>query len=732
MKRNTRRVFMRGAIGAPAILSGMGIGMAKEAAPRSADTSGTTQFPGVAYRNYPRCLPDYLRTLANASYLKRNQAVAGLTSPAAVRRRQQWTRKTLLELIGPLPEKTDLNAKVTGSFERDGYRVEKIVYESRPKLHVPANLYIPTNGKGPFPAVLFQMGHSLNGKAYHNYQRAIQGLVKLGFLVLAFDPMGQGERVYYPDSNGLLSRFGDADAEHTVPGRQMLLAGTTCTQFQLWDAIRSLDYLESHPLADKTRLASTGQSGGATLTMLLCAVDDRLRTAAVFSGNTENVACKNFLPPGSTDDAEQDLVGAGPLGFDRWDLLYPFAPKPLLIAISDKDYFGTYSPNYVVNSWEEYKKLAGVYRVMGAAKNLGWSDTPLPHGLSYDSRLQMYNWFLRHLAESDKQVEQEPEVKPEEDATLYVSSSGNMVRSFGGETPFSLTKQRSAAISEEAKPARLDELIRLERPSHVRATILKQVPSAGGVTIAAVDFGVSPQLGLPAWLFRPKEDSANQPVVLILNPHGRNSAWNEDEIYPSLSRQGTLLCAADVRGIGDVAQEFSPGSPGYMRSHQSEENYAWSSLILGRPLVGQRVADILAIVQGLQTIRGLEGRKVVLAALGGMTIPALFAASLEPRITKLYLAGGLSSYHSIVETEDYRHSLADFVPDILAHTDLPQIVAQLAPRPVVIAGPVDGAGGALSLASAREIYKQALTSGHLQLREHADWDEGALGQFAAS
>ena len=731
MKRNTRRVFMRGAVGAPAILSGMGIGMAREASPATADSPRQAQFPGVAYRNYPRCLPDYLRTLANASYLKRNRAVAALTSPAAIRERQQWARKTLLELIGSFPEKTDLNPKVTGSFERDGYRVEKIAYESRPKLHISANLYIPASGNGPFPAVLFQMGHSLNGKAYHSYQRAIQGLVKLGFLVLAFDPMGQGERVYYPDSGGLLSRFGDADAEHTVPGRQMLLAGTTCTQFQLWDAMRSLDYLASHPLADKNRLASTGQSGGATLTMLLCTVDDRLKTAAVFSGNTENVACKNFLPPGSTDDAEQDLVGGGPLGFDRWDLLYPFAPKPLLISISDKDYFGTYSPNYIANGWEEYKKLAGVYRVMGAAKNLAWSDTPLPHGLSYDSRLQMYNWFLRHLADGGKQVEREPDVKPEEDATLYVSSSGNMVQSFGGETPFSLTKRRAAAISEEAKPARLEELIRLERPSHVRASVLTQVPSAGGVTIAAVDFGVSPQLGLPAWLFRPKDDSANKPVLLLLHPHGRNSAWHEDQIYPSLSRQGALLCAADVRGIGDLAQEFSSGNPGYMRSHQLEEDYAWSSLILGRPLVGQRVADILAIVQGLQAIKGLENRKVVLAALGGMTIPALFAASFEPRITKLYLAGGLSSYRSIVETENYHHSLADFVPNILAYTDLPRIVAQLAPRRVVIAGPLDGAGYPLSAASARDLYKQALTGGHLQLRDNADWDENALGQFAA-
>ena len=97
---------------------------------------------------------------------------------------------------------------------------------------------------------------------------------------------------------------------------------------------------------DPRRLASTGQSGGGTLTMILAAMDDRLAAAAVSSGNTENFAASPFLAPGSSDDAEQDLVGSGPLAFDRWDLLWPIAPKPLLVAISAHDFFGTYSPSY--------------------------------------------------------------------------------------------------------------------------------------------------------------------------------------------------------------------------------------------------------------------------------------------------------------------------------------------------------------------------------------------------
>lgn len=703
MTVHTRRSFLGGALGAPALL-------------------GQAQFPGVRYSKYSKCLPDYLRGLAAAAYQKRQAALSLLTTPAGVKARQAWVRRTLMEVIGRFPEKTPLNARTVDSLERTGYRLEKVVYESRPRFHVPANLYVPTTGKPPFPAVLFQLGHSGNGKAYESYQRACQGLVKLGFLVLAFDPMGQGERIYYPGVAGQRSRLeGGADGEHTTPGRQMLLTGTSSSQMQLWDAVRSLDYLAGHPLADATRLASTGQSGGGTLTMLLCAVEERLKTAAVFSGNTENVACTDFLPPGSTDDAEQDFVASGPLGFDRWDLFYPFAPKPMLISVSDKDSFGTYSPNYINDGWPEFQKLAGAYRVLGAAEAVRWVDTPLPHGLSYDSRLQMYNWMLRHLKGESRTVAEEPETAPEPDAELCVTAQASTVAVFGGETPFTLTKARAAALPSVSKNASLEKLLRLERPAAAAAKVLKVVPSAGGVSVEALEFPSVPGVVLPAWRFVPKWPAAG-PVLLLLHPGGRNRAWHEGELCQRLALSGVTVCAADVRGIGDLAPEFSGGAPGYTHGHQTEENYAWGSLILGRPLVGQRVTDILALAAALRQ----GGRRVALAAYGAMAVPAVCAAALDAGIGPLYVAGGLSSFRSLVETEEYRHSTADFVPGVLGQTDLPELVAGLAPRAVTIGGAVDAAGERHSLESMKEIYAAGLRGGHVSLRAEADWSEEML------
>ncbi|MBV8811739.1 MAG: acetylxylan esterase, partial [Acidobacteriaceae bacterium] len=311
-----------------------------------ASSSDQSTFPGTRFRQYSKCLPEYLATVAKDAVTLRNAALEQLTSAAKIQARQAQVREILWQLIGGPETRTPLNPRTTGELKRSRYRVAKLIYENRPDLFISANLYVP-EGEGPFPAVLFQSGHYWEAKAYPSYQRCCQGLVQLGFVVLAFDPMGQGERIYYLDESGTHSRLSSCDSEHTVPGKQFILFGDSSTRFQLLDAIRSLDYLLSLPFVDAKRVATVGHSGGGTLTMLLSAADDRLAAAAVCMGNTENMIQLPFRSPGTTDDAEQNFVYSGPAGFDRWDLFYPFAPKPMLIWPSDRDFFATYSPDYI-------------------------------------------------------------------------------------------------------------------------------------------------------------------------------------------------------------------------------------------------------------------------------------------------------------------------------------------------------------------------------------------------
>src|SRR5262249_2956119 len=382
-----------------------------------------------------------------------------------------------------------------------------------------------TSGRPPFPGVLFQMGHTVDGKAGDTYQICCQALARLGYLVLGFDPMGQGERTYYPGSRPSRSRLG-ADEEHTYPGRQMLLKGITSTRLQTWDSVRSLDYLASHPLVDPKRLASTGQSGGGTNTMLLAAVDDRLTAAAVSCGITENVACANFNPPGSTDDGEQNLIGSGPEGFDRWDLLYPMAPKPLLIMVSQRDFFGTYSPNYLTSGTEEYKKLRRVYQTLDQPGHIAWFSTPLPHGLSYDLRRQIYDWFARWLKGEPEPVAEEPPTKPEPEEALFISGNGSMVQSFHGETPFTLNRKRNPSKT----PADLATLLGVERRDTGASVTTVGRALYHETKVEAVEFPSVPKVWVPAWLYQPKTSDPAKPLVVVLEPGGRN-AWHESGLY---------------------------------------------------------------------------------------------------------------------------------------------------------------------------------------------------------
>jgi dienelactone hydrolase len=671
------------------------------------------RFPGAHYRNYSRCLPDYLRFLARMAYEKRNQDLAKLVTKEAVTVRQRWVRDTFWRLAGGMPARTPLNARTVGAFERSAYRVEKVIYESRPNFSITANLYIPKSARGPLPGVLFQMGHYPNGKANDSYQRFAQGLVQLGYLVLAFDPMGQGERFYYPDSSKRQSRLANSDSEHTTPGKQMLLYGYTATRLQVWDAIRSLDYLAAHPLVDTKRLASTGHSGGGTLTMLLAAADARLAAAAVCMANTENFACAPFYPPGSTDDAEQDFINSGPAGFDRWDLFYPLAPKPLLISVSDQDFYDTYSPQYISNGWKEFKRLRAVYELMGRGESLAWADTILPHALAYESRMQIYNWFGRWLKAGAQPVTAEPEVKPEPDQALWATEAGSTVVSLHSETPFSLLKREIT----ERKPLNLTKVLGVDVPTErLRANVLGRM-ACPTVSVEALDVPSAPGVWVPAWLLLPEDRDRSTPVLVCLDAAGREALWFPSEIDRLLPCKSPVICAADVRGIGALEPEFPSGAVGYARRHQNEENYSWGSLILGRPLLGQRVTDILALTAALRRHPALQGRPIRLAASNHLTVPALCAAALDRNIQALYLASGLISFASVVETDSYSHPFANFAPHFLNCTDLPELVAQIAPRRVLLAGAVDGRGFTL----AKDDVRKACSAQNLEVSGKSEW-----------
>jgi cephalosporin-C deacetylase-like acetyl esterase len=232
--------------------------------------------------NLGQMVRKYLDQRAYHQIAERQNEIAAIQNKGAVQKRQVYIRKTILKEIGGFPDRTPLHAKITGTVDRPDYTIEKLVYQSLPHFYVTADVYVPKNAHKPYPAVLGVAGHSPDGKEFSNYQTVWISLVKRGFLVLAIDPLGQGERIQHldPKTHRSFLRPGGT-MDHMTDGLQALLTGTDIARYFIWDGIRGIDYLRSRPDVDKSRIATAGNSGGGTQSAYIAAMDQRVAVAVI-------------------------------------------------------------------------------------------------------------------------------------------------------------------------------------------------------------------------------------------------------------------------------------------------------------------------------------------------------------------------------------------------------------------------------------------------------------------
>ena len=238
----TRRMFIESTalvVGAAGLHGCAGDAGQREARGRPSAAPGVTlNADGAALPDYSHDLERYLERLADEARERRQHIVNAISTRQQVVDRQTAVVAELWKMLGGQPERTPLNARVTGILERSGYRIEKLTFESRPRLYVTANLYLPV-GAGRRPAILGPLGHSANGKAWPSYQRLFANLARKGYVVLAYDPFGQGERIEYPGPSPGHSAIGDGGtSEHEYAGRRLILLGANFSLFRAWDGIR--------------------------------------------------------------------------------------------------------------------------------------------------------------------------------------------------------------------------------------------------------------------------------------------------------------------------------------------------------------------------------------------------------------------------------------------------------------------------------------------------------------
>jgi len=572
--------------------------------------------------------------------------------------------------FGPFPEKTPLNARVTGGVERDAYTIENVVFESRPGFQVTANYYRPRRFTGKIPGVVGSCGHSTNGKAAETYQSFAQGLARQGYAVLLYDPISQGERLQYVDED-FESRLRPGVREHLYAGNQQFLVDEFIGSWRAWDGVRALDYLLSREEVDPDRVGVTGNSGGGTMTTWLCGLERRWTMAApscfvtTFRRNLENE-----LPA----DTEQCPPRAIALGLDHEDFLIAMAPKPVIVLAKERDFFD------VRGTEEAYWRLKRFWALLGAEEKVGLFIGPSYHGYSQENREAMYRWFNR-FAEIDASGD-EPELTMERDEDLWATPRGQ-VAAAGSRPIFSFTAEIArdeargrAEIGEESLVRALQADLRLPERATPDARILRNLPDRGSPRASVVHYAVETEPDVFALVYRLDEErQLSRPfrtgsrAVLYVSHHSADAELRDEPLGRELleAEPEAAFFAMDVRGIGESRPDTC-GADSFLDPYGSDYFYAVHSLMLDRPYVGQKTHDVLAV---LDWLRRYGHDDVHLAALGWGTFPATFAGVLGETVTQVTLKGSLTSYQELAEAEEYDWPLSCFVPGVVGKWDLP-------------------------------------------------------------
>src|SRR5688572_13412772 len=319
-------------------------------------------------------------------------------------------------MLGAFPERNDLAPRVTGRLERERYVIEKLIFETQPGLLVTANLYVP-RVSGRRPAVLVPCGHSENGKAAETYQRVCIGLASKGYVVLIYDPIGQGERQLYWNAATRASDMGGNTAQHSYAGNQWLLLGANIAQAMVWDSIRAVDYLVSRPEVDSERIGMAGNSGGGTNTAYTVPLDERIKVAATCCYITTLAWRRRSW---TTGDGEQNLLGQLPEGLDHADFLRLMAPRPVLVGSAALDFFPLEGARQSV-------EIAGeLYRALDVPERIEHVVADAPHGYSPTLRRATLAWMHRWLGVPEAD-DSEPDVPIESDFDLQCTPDGQVV-----------------------------------------------------------------------------------------------------------------------------------------------------------------------------------------------------------------------------------------------------------------------------------------------------------------
>ena len=559
--------------------------------------------------------------------------------------RGRKVREDFIEALGGFPKrKCPLNPKIAGMVRRDGYTVEKVVFESWPGVHVPANLYLPddTRFKPPYPAVLLPCGHSKNGKGAALYQRGCVLAAKSGMACLIFDPYDQGERMQ--------GRRRNVHA-HNYAGALAALLGAGMARYRIWDAMRALDYLETRPEIDAARMGVMGNSGGGTMTSLMMAVDMRIKAACPSCYISTYPASAHNVGPG---DAEQNTFGQFSIGVNNASFAFMQSPMPIRFMFCHGDFFP------FKGSLETYSLVSEIAKRFGFDDRCGMTDVDGKHGWKESTITSSVEWMRRWLYGDVNAFKHDLEGYRRLDSAFDAAKSdmglsereclccpdGKVLNIPGERTIYDLIRDEYADAL-KARKGRVDacdvrRIAGIREPGEDRV-VRREISCktlSGNLKVMRNSYTWPNGVVLPVVLFVPS-NPVNGASPLLVTGDEQKMGRKAKAICAAL-REGRAAATVDLMGRGEV--------DGFRRrfygANENEEGMAVLLYTLGRSIVGMQAGELLEVADDL---RRMYGAPVELSAFGRVCIASAHAHYVRPDlIASLTIANAPSSWDKAV------------------------------------------------------------------------------------
>jgi cephalosporin-C deacetylase-like acetyl esterase len=633
--------------------------------------------PWILYQNNNQALYKIITNEAFTLLEQREQNVKNLSTKA------DWTnyQNELKSKFGASLkkfQKTPLNAKVTGKLERETFTVEKIIFESHPGFYVTAAMFIPKNLSNRAPVVIYCSGHTELGFRSDVYQRVMINLVEKGFVVFAFDPIGQGERLQYVDPQTGKSKVGGPTTEHSYAGVQTLLTGMSLSDYFIWDGVRAIDYLETRKEVDAKRIGITGRSGGGTQSALIAAYDERVYAAAPECYIT---SFKRLLQSIGPQDAEQNPYHFIKNGMDHADFLHIRAPKPALILTTTHDFFSQQGAR------ETFAEVQKSYAVFGSAENIQFTEDFGKHESTKNNRETLYAFFQKHMQLPGDNSDHE--IKPFTAEELWCAPTGQVGTSLKGETVFSLNRKyfKEEKVEQNELKAKITETAGIDFSRKLTAAVF-----TGKITTE--NFEVKKY-----FLENDKKDYA-LPVYVISKPNSKttkNLVWLPEEgkkkildspLLAEFLTNGYTVISADLPGVGELND---PGFSGDGFVQKVPFNYTFGANLVGKSIPGIQAEALDLLVQFIQ--KDFPGINTDIFSEGIMSSPLLHFSALKSSFRKIVLLNPLESNQSLIQTKYYSPKLAyAVVPGSLPLYDFKDLISLLSANSVKIINPVNALG----------------------------------------